>query len=146
MNPYKNMLQKVKVLLKEDDNLTKKQCTQHQWQLLAKVSDGYTFTVGKGGVNTIFYSASSEERLICYPEEMVALLEDLSKGKIFAYLALDKNKKPLVHSVHKKLAKRTKRAAFLAVIDFEGNYTIKERKEVDLYGKKVWQSLKKKKS
>ena len=145
MNPYKNMLQKVKVLLKEDDNLTKTQCEQHQWQLLVKVPGDYSFTVGKGGVNTIFYTSASDDRAVCYPDEMLVILERLAKGKTFVYLALDKKKRPLGYSIQRKTAKKFKRVAFLAAVDFKGKRVIKERKEVDLYGKKVWQLVNKSK-
>lgn len=141
MNPYKNTLQKVKVLLKEDDNLTKNQCEQCQWQLLVKVPGDYSFTVGKGGVNTIFYSESSVSRSICYPDEMVSLLEKLSKGKVFVYVALDKKKKSLGYSISRKVAKKFKGACFIASVDFKGKTTLREQKEVDLYGKKSWQPV-----
>lgn len=144
MNPYKNLLLKVRALLKEDDHLTKEQCEVHQWQLLAKLHD-YTFIVGKGGVNTIFFSASSEERSVCYPDEILDLLKKLSEGEVLAYVALDKKKEQLGYSVLLDQARAIKRARFLGVVNFKGKMTIIESKAADLHGKKTWYALTKKK-
>jgi hypothetical protein len=139
MNPYKNILQKVKALLKEDDQLTAAQCELFQWQQLVKIPGDYVFNVGKGGVNTIFYSASSEDRAVCYPDEILTLLEKLAKGKVFAYAALDKSKNILGYSVNDKVAKKFKGARYLATISFSGELTTVQRKIVGLDGKKSWQ-------
>jgi hypothetical protein len=146
MNPYKNTLQKVKALLKEDDNLTKEQCELFQWQLLVKIPGDYTFTLGKGGVNTIFYTASSEERVVCYPDEILTILENLSKSNYFTYAALDKKKQVLGHSIYVKSAKRIKGAVYIASVNFKGKKVLRLRKDLDLFGKKVWQRIDKTKN
>jgi len=139
MNPYKNILNKVKLLLKEDDQLTKVQCECHQWQLLIKIPGDYTFTVGKGGVNTIFYSLSSAERAVCYPDEILTILEGLAKSKSFGYLALDKSKSPIGYSIDSKVATKFKGARTVAAIDFTGKHKVVLRRTTDLHGKKLWQ-------
>lgn len=139
MNPYKNLLTKVKALLKEDDHLTKAQCEQMQWQLLVKIAD-YQFVIGKGGVNTIFYTASSEERAICYPDEAIALLEKLAKGEVFTYIAVDKNKEVIGNALTVESAQAMKNARTVFSINFKGRRTVVSRKVVDLFNKKVWQS------
>ena len=141
LNPYKNTLTKVKALLKEDDQLTKEQCELFQWQLLVKIPGDFSFNVGKGGVNTIFYTASSEERAICYPEEMVTLLEKLAAGEVFCYQAYDKNKAPVGYSIDIASAKKFKGAKFVAAINFKGKRKMLEKKVVDLFGKKTWQKV-----
>lgn len=146
MNPYKNTLQKVRALLKEDDKLTKAQCEMYQWQLLIKIPGDYTFTLGKGGVNTIFYTATSTERAICYPDEILTLLENLARSEVFVYLALDKNKNPLGYSIDEKLAKQIKGARYLASVNFKGKRTPVAKKISDLYGKSTWQQVKSKKA
>ena len=126
MNAYKNLLNKVKVLLKEDDNLTKEQCEAFQWQLLIKSPKGRTFTVGKGGVNTIFYSASSTERGVCYPDEILEILEPLTRSKVYMYLAMDKKKKELGYSYDPYIAKKFEGAHYVVACSF------KDRKEIVL--------------
>lgn len=138
MNVYKNLLAKVKVLLKEDDQLTKAQCEQMQWQLLVKVAD-YQFVVGKGGVNTIFYSSTSTERAVCYPDEMLTILEDMAKGEVFAYIALNRKKEQIGYSINRNLAKKIKGAAYLAEVNYKGKRSMIEHKVVDLHGKRTWQ-------
>jgi len=142
MNLYKNTLQKVRHLLKEDDNLTKEQCNKFQWQLLIKLDDTpYTFLVGKGGVITIFYSASSLERSVCYPEEILELLEKLSKTDVFIYSALDKNKKEIGFSYSKSLAKKLPKTKYVYSVDFKGKRKLILKKSTDLFGNKVWEKI-----
>lgn len=139
MNHYANILKKMKALLKEDDDLTKEQCEVHQWQLLAKIAN-YTFVVGKGGVNTIFYTRSSVDRVVCYPDEMLEILEELSKSRIFTYVALDKKKKVLGNSIDPQLARGFKNARYLLSIDHKGRSKVIDKKTVDLFGKRSWRS------
>lgn len=145
MNVFKNLLKKVRALLKEDDQLTKAQCEQYQWQLLVKVGDDYTFTVGKGGVNTIFYSLSSEERVVCYPDEILTILEELANSKVFAYAACDKKKNVIGYSIDKNVAKKFKKSKYLTTVDFKGKKKIIAEKVADLYGKRAWHEIKYKK-
>lgn len=119
MNVYKNFLNKVKALLKEDDNLTKEQCETLQWQLLIKSPSGRNFYVGKGGVNTIFYSASSKERRVCYPDEILEILERLSKSNVFVYTALDKKKKEIGYSYDPNIAKEFEGAFYVFACSFK---------------------------
>lgn len=142
MNPYVNLLKKVKLLLKEDDQLTKAQCEMFQWQQLVKLPDTeYSFTVGKGGVNTIFYSLSSAERAVCYPEDILPVLETLAKGKVFVYAALDKTKEVVGYSVLLAEAKKIKGARYIAPVDFKGKVgKVVEKKIRDLQGNKIWKS------
>lgn len=140
MNPYNNTLQKVRGLLKRDDQLTKSQCELFQWQLLVKVPGDYTFTVGKGGVNTIFYSLSSEERAVCYPEDILTLLEGLSRRNVFVYLALGKDKAELGYSIDLEKAKLIKNARRIVAVNFKGKKTLVEKRVPGLFGKKSWQS------
>lgn len=138
MNPYKNTLQKVKALLKEDDHLTTGQCEVYQWQLLLKVLD-FTFFVGKGGINTIFYSLSSTERATCYPDELLTMLEKMAKSDVFVYVALNKKKKMLDYSVDRSFVENIKDAAFIATVSHKGKKKIVLRKTKDLLGKTSWQ-------
>lgn len=139
MNVYKNLLAKVKVLLKEDDQLTKVQCEMMQWQLLVKIKGDFSFNVGKGGVNTIFYSSTSTERAVCYPDEMLTILEDMAKGEVFAYIALNRKKEQIGYSINRNLAKKIKGAAYLAEVNYNGKRSMLEHKVADLYGKRTWQ-------
>ncbi len=139
MNVYQNTLSKVKLLLKEDDNLTKEQCEMFQWQTLAKIPDtNYTFLVGKGGVNTIFYSASSQERATCYPEDMLDILSNLAKSKTFVYVALDKRKSEIGFSAFLDKAKKMEGAKYVLEVSFSGKKRTLMKKQKDLFGKKQW--------
>lgn len=139
MHPFKNLLQKVRALLKEDDHLTKEQCEQHQWQLLVKLPNDYTFIVGKGGVNTIFYSETSTERAVCYPDEIIALLERLSRENRFGYLALNAKRNPLCYSYNLEAMKAVKDCRYIAEINLKGKKRVCMEKTKDLYGKFDWQ-------
>lgn len=137
LNPYRNLLQKVKAALKEDDNLTPNQCEIFQWQFLAKIGE-HTFTVGKGGINTIFFSLASNQREVCYPEDILTRLENLSRGDIFCYRVLDRKKNLLCYTVDKAFAKEVEGAAFVETVDFRGRKTPLAKKTDDLFGKKTW--------
>lgn len=141
MNPYKNLLAKIKALLKEDDQLTKGQCEQFQWQLLVKIPGDYTFTVGKGGVNTIFYTASNTNREVCYPEDIIIILERLARNEVFTYAAFDRYKERIGYSIDIDTAKEMPLAMYIAAINFNGKRKIVERKMKNLVGKRVWQKL-----
>lgn len=137
MHPYKNLLSKVRALLKEDDNLTKGQCESMQWQLLVKIAD-YSFFVGKGGVNTIFYSASDKDREVCYPEDILTLLERLCKTQTFVYAVADKHNKLLGYSIDIERAKNIDGAVKLAAVDFRGKRKVIANKVADVFGKITW--------
>lgn len=138
MNVYKNLLFKIRALLKEDDNLTKEQSELFQWQLLVKIEE-YTFSVGKGGVNTIFYSASSTAREVCYPDEMLAKLENLSKRpKVFVYVAYSKKKELLVYSEDREVAKAAPGAHYLRAILFSGKSVPVEKRASGLFDGEGW--------
>lgn len=140
MNPFKNTLEKVRALLKTDDNLTKDQCELFQWQLLVKVGD-YTAFFGKGGINTMFYSSSNVDREVCYAEDMINLLRKLSKSKVFVYEALDSKKKPLGYSIDLDIAKRFKGARSIVAINFKGKRKTLEVNKPNLLGERTWQEV-----
>lgn len=139
MNPYKNILLKVRALLKADDDLTTAQCQLFQWQLMAKVGD-YTFTVGKGGINTIFYTASSASRAVCYPDEILTILEELARRpNVFVYAAFNKQKELLGYSIDKTLAKEFKGATSLRAVTFKAKHRTLEKRLRSVFGKVDWQ-------
>lgn len=140
MNAYKNLYEKVKALLKIDDNLTTKEAEAHQWQLLIKVGE-YNFAVGKGGITTMFFTETSADRVTCYPEDMVNILKDLQESKIFVYEALSKKKKPIGYSYALKKAQAFKGAYYIKAVNFKGKKKTVSRKEKDLYNKSVWQKV-----
>lgn len=124
--------------MKTDDNLTKEQAALYQWQLLVKVGD-YTVYVGKGGITTMFYSQTSVDRAVCYPEEMLKILQKLSTSKVFVYEARDKKKKPLGYTVDLDIARNIENAKYIYAINFKGKAKRIERKSTDLFDKSVWQ-------
>jgi len=138
LNTFKNTIQKIRSLLKEDDNLTKEQCEMFQWQLLVKVQD-YSFSVGKGGVNTIFYSASSLDRRVCYPDEILELLDSLAKSDVFVYVATANNEE-LGYSVLLESAKAIPGAKSVVAVSHLGKRKRVAKKVKNMYGKRVWQS------
>lgn len=139
MNPFKNTLAKVRVLLKEDDALTKDQCAQFQWQLLAKVPDcNFAFTIGKGGINTIFYMAATNDRVVCYPDEALEVLQELCKRNVFCYTVYAKDKSQIGHALFEDAAKNLEGARYIKSISFSGKATLVWKKEKNLFGKNVW--------
>lgn len=140
LNPFKNTLAKVRVLLKEDDTLTKDQCSQFQWQLLSKVPGcDFNFTLGKGGINTIFYSASSKDRVVCYPDEALDLLTALCKRDVFCYEAYDKKKNLLAFFLQEEDALKCEGARYVKAVSFRGKSTLLWKKERNLFDKVLWQ-------
>lgn len=81
---YRALLAKVKALLSVESTHDKELRAAQQWQLFAKI-DGVQFIVGKGGVNTMFYSVGNNERVLCYPDELITFLESLCRTKYSLY-------------------------------------------------------------
>ena len=139
MNPYKNTLAKARLLLKEDDALTKEQCSVFQWQLLAKISGcDFAFTIGKGGINTIFYSASSTDRATCYPDEALELLQALAKREVFCFEAYDSNKDLLSCFLQEEDALKCEKAKYVKAVSFNGKSKVVWKKEKNLFDKVKW--------
>ena len=82
---YRAMLAKVRYLLKVESDHDVETRKQQQWQLLFTVEDGVQYIIGKGGVNTMFYQVGEQERVLCYPEELMNFLEELVKAKYTSY-------------------------------------------------------------
>ncbi len=140
LNVYKNCAYKLRALLSSDSALKASECDQMQWQLLYKVPNcEWNFVIGKGGVNTIFYSNSSLERNVCYPEDAKELLANLSKTEVFCYKALDKKKIVLGYFLLEKEALNCKNARYVASVSFKGKTTTLWKKQKDLFGKKQWE-------
>ena len=81
---YRSMLAKVKALLKVESSHNAKEREAQQWQLFFNI-DGIQFIIGKGGVNTTFYTVGKGERKLCYPDELIKFLEELVKKKYSSY-------------------------------------------------------------
>lgn len=94
MNPLLHLLTKVKYLLHCESKLTDEQKALHQWQLLTS-RGSINYIVGKGGVNTCFYVLGENERVVCYPQELVDMLTKLSKEKYSEYVIVNQAKKRL---------------------------------------------------
>jgi hypothetical protein len=79
------MLSKVRYLLKVESDHDADTRKQQQWQLLFTVDEGVQYVIGKGGVNTMFYQIGTNERVLCYPEELLTMLEKLAVAKYTSY-------------------------------------------------------------
>ena len=73
------------------------------------------------------------------------MLESLAKGEVFCYVALNKSKEDLGHAITLEAAQALKNARTVVAVSFSGKRTVVSRKVVDLFNKKVWQSVEKKK-
>ena len=91
---YRAMLAKVKALLRIETAHNKEERSAQQWQLFFEI-DGIQFIVGKGGVNTMFYSVGKGDRVLCYPEELLTFLEELVHKKYSSYAICDSSGKVL---------------------------------------------------
>lgn len=84
MNPYKSLHSKVRHLINAESKLAPDERKTHEWLLTITV-DGFRILVGKGGVNTIFYSFGKGDKKFCYPDEMLEKLEFLANRKFWFY-------------------------------------------------------------
>jgi hypothetical protein len=91
---YRAMLSKVKALLKVESPHSKDERSAQQWQLLFQI-DGTQFIVGKGGVNTTFYTVGDGERKLCYPDELLEFLESLVRKATPVFAIYSKTGKKL---------------------------------------------------
>lgn len=72
---FKVMRQKVVGLIRVEGKLTVKERECQQWQLLFDIKGWGSYIVGKAGANTMFWSRNESERVLCYPEDMVATID-----------------------------------------------------------------------
>lgn len=139
LNPFLNLQTKVKALLKVDDTLTKDQCEMFQWQLLAKVPGcDFSFIIGKGGVNTIFFTPASGKRDVVYPDEALELLASLCKQKVFCYAVYDKRKEVVGYFLNEADAKGADGAKYVRSVSFSGKSSLIWKREKNLFGKMEW--------
>ena len=103
MNQLKHLLAKVRALFALESKLTNEQKGMHQWQLLTEYG-GVQYVVGKGGINTAFYKIGDEERQVCYPEELIIFLTNLTKQK-YASFAICNKQKQVVYGPFPELGK-----------------------------------------
>lgn len=73
---FKAMRSKVFSLLKAEEKLSVNERKNQQWQLLFQITGFGDYVVGKGGVNTMFYTVNDGERKLCLPEEMLAIIDN----------------------------------------------------------------------
>jgi hypothetical protein len=66
---------KVVALLRIESKMGLAERGAQQWQLLVQLNGDECYVVGKGGVNTMFYTVNGGERKLCYPDEMLALID-----------------------------------------------------------------------
>lgn len=142
MNIYKNCLEKLRVLLVTDTTTSAEDCKVIQWQLLyqhPKFPD-WKFVLGKGGVNTIFFSSSNATRKVCYPDEAKEMLQSLSKRDAMCYSAFDGNGDTLGIFLFEDDAKSCKGARKVKRVAHNGKTKTLWKKEKDLFGKRDWVS------
>lgn len=103
MNPlFRVMAAKVKSLMLHEHRLTQEEKKCQQWQLLFQI-DGIQFIVGKGDVNTMFYIVGDEERVICYPDELMEKIQEWNKAKYTSYYVFSKDKEKLSGPSRRKI-------------------------------------------
>lgn len=72
---FKMMEYKVLTLIKAEAKMSQKERGCQQWQLLFQIKGFGDYLVGKGGVNTMFYTVNGSERVLCYPNEMLEIIQ-----------------------------------------------------------------------
>ncbi len=70
----KAMRQKIVALIKIEAKMCMAERKSQQWQLLFQIGS-VQYVIGKGGANTMFYTVGSDERKLCYPNDMLALID-----------------------------------------------------------------------
>ena len=87
MNPYRHLYSKCRHLFIAEEKLSLEERKQNEWLLTFKIADKFRVLIGKGGANTVFYQFGDGKRKVCYPEEMLDLLENLAKKKFLFFEA-----------------------------------------------------------
>lgn len=72
---FKAMRHKVFTLLKTESKLSLLERKNQQWQLLFQIKGYGSYVLGKGGINTMFYTIDDGERKLCYPDDLLALID-----------------------------------------------------------------------
>ncbi len=68
---------KVNSLLMAEAKLSKAERECQQWQLLFQIKGLGQVIVGKGGVNTTFYTIGKAERVLCLPQDLLNKIDTL---------------------------------------------------------------------
>lgn len=122
-NNLKHLLTKVKYCLYLESKLSAEERVAHQWQMLT-THGGLQYIVGKGGANTCFYTIGTQERQLCYPDELVKVLTRLASQKYACYAICDKSKNILrdgLQTLEQAKGIKPKRAGlYLVGIDARG--------------------------
>lgn len=92
-NPFRVLHSKAKYLFDQEAKLTNEEKADHQWQLLLSVG-GVQYIVGKGGVNTAFYIIGDNERVVCYPYELLDKIKSWSESGFASYMVVDTHYDP----------------------------------------------------
>ena len=71
---FKIMEYKVLTLIKAEAKMNQKERGCQQWQLFFQIKGFGDYLVGKGGINTMFYTVNGGERVLCYPNDMLELI------------------------------------------------------------------------
>lgn len=139
---FTNTLKKVNALLKVDSNNEHDLSKNLQWQILVQCNEHpWKFIVGKGGINTIFYTHSSEARKVVYPADIKKIMKQLAKRKDYCYEAYTKDNTALGTYLFLEDAKAVKHAKKIIIIHLDGTKTqIKLKK--DIYKNKEWRTEK----
>lgn len=72
---FKSMRAKVVGLLRVEAKMSIKERENQQWQLLYQIKGFGDYIVGKGGANTMFWIKDNGERSLCYPNDMIQLID-----------------------------------------------------------------------
>lgn len=122
---YRSMLSKVKALLKVEAGHNATERSAQQWQLLFDV-DGVQFIIGKGGVNTMFYTVGTADRVLCYPDELIEFLERLIRSKYASYAICNASGKIVISGLLSEEAALKKKAPVGAyIIAFENGKKVR---------------------
>ena len=108
------------------------------WQAMVEFS-GTSVTIGRGGVNTCFYTFGKGERKVDYPAKLISLLDRLAKQPYPFYHIVDSETKALYRLFSLERAKAvapkygwkivgvdadsSKHPAFMGRRDLQGEYT-----------------------
>lgn len=142
MSLFKVMRQKVVGLLKVEAKLSIKERECQQWQLLFDVKGWGSYVVGKAGANTMFWSKDGSERALCYPNDMVELIDkwiEASSKPQYA-IVVDKKRVATVATAAEALKYKAPVGAYIFKID-SGTKTKVYKRTQSLMGK-TWKPLK----
>ncbi len=134
MQPYRQLLLKVRACLQVEAKLAPDEKKANEW-IITVSFNGTKVIVGKGDVNTIFYQFGEGKRKVCYPDEMLTKLERMAQQEYWTFQQIA-NKKTRTFFSETAALKQEAHGAIIGVRDGASKTLYRARPILD--GKTEW--------